>query len=170
MKEFEVFIFGIVNFAILISLLFWGTRKLARQFFYARRMNIKKDLVDSARLERSAKFRLKNSKKLFENLQSDLAKRRAAAAAVCNEECRAIEDGAKRVAQHLIDGAVKQGRRERERALEAVKQRVMEEAFCGALEFVKAKMNTETGRAIMDKEIDRFENAISKEMRPAGQI
>lgn len=132
MKPLTIFIFGLINFAILVTALIWGTRRASSQFFYARRSEIKKDMVASAILLKQAKGRLLNLKKLMANLAGDILARHKTAIARATAEHDDIIKGARQKAAGLADAAARQSAEAKREALLDVRSRILKDAFARA--------------------------------------
>lgn len=167
-SSFGSFIFGLVNFAILVGASLWGLRKLARQYFYARQTGIKKKIVESTFAMRTAQKKSDTVRGLFKNFAGDLEKRRSTAANVCNSECKAIEENAARAGTYIIEGAKRQGERAHARELLTVKDKIVEEAFINAVDILKEKLAVDSGREIVKKEMEAFEKNINSVCHPCA--
>lgn len=162
MGLFKTFIFGLVNFAILVGVLIWFSKKLARQYFYARQTGIKKKITDSTLAMRSAQKRSAVAHGLVKNFDSDIEKRRATALAICKSECRVIEENTRRAAAYIIDGAKRQGERARARELLNVRNKIIEDAFKNAAQILKGKLAGDMGGTTAKKELEAFEKNIGE--------
>ena len=148
MTEFEIFIFGCLNFVALVALLFYGLRKSARQFFYARRATLKKAMVAAARERREARLKLAEGRKLAASLEADIAERRRIMAEGCGQECAAVLAEARRRGEQLTAAAARQTAEERLRAASVVRGRILAEAFRRAEELLRAAPEEARRRAI----------------------
>lgn len=148
MTEFEVFIFGCLNFVALVALLFYGLRKSARQFFYARRATLKKLMVVAAHERREARLKVARGRKLVASLEVDIAERRRMMAEGCGRECEAVLAAARRRGEQLTASAARQTQEERLRIAQAVRGEILVEAFRQAEAILQAAPEKDRRRAV----------------------
>ena len=129
MGEMRTFVFGWMNFAILVGGLLWFLRPAAHQFFYARRTRIRKEMLASVLALRQARERHAKGRQEYEKLPEEIEGRKRAIEGHAEEECRTVEEEAKRRAQHMLDSAARAVKEERAKAHRAVRAQVLSEAF-----------------------------------------
>lgn len=122
-------IFRLMNFSILAYALLKIMGKAMRQFFFARRMRIRKQMVESIMALQVARTKEAKSRRDYESLPEDISARRSAITKRTEKECTDIKDGARSKAAHIVDEAVRFAAEERARAAHDVKRGILDEAF-----------------------------------------
>lgn len=151
MSEFDLFLLGCLNFAALIALLIWGLRRTARQFFYARRATLRKQMVVAAQALREAKGRAAKSRSLFAHLAEDVAYRKDGIAAAAAQRCDQIAEEAKRRAGRILDAAERQMKEEQARALADVRRQMILCAFRRVRDALKGKLDRGSQKKILER-------------------
>lgn len=165
MNKEEQFIFGLINFGLLIAVILWGFRRLAKQFFFARHTLIKKDMVASAHELRNAKTRAIKSRKMMENLKDDISARHQVSSTRCEEENKAIIEDAKRNAAHFIEEAKRQCNEEHRLALVKIREKIISNALQRATEIIKNRFKDKPAQKATDLGIEQFSALLSKDHR-----
>lgn len=150
-KQTEVFVFGILNTFIMVVALFWAFRRLARQFFYARRMCFKREMISSSRLLKEAKARFVRNRSFKEKLPEEIAARMRTIELGIEDECKAITIDAKRQSNRIIENARRQSNDERARILKTLRQRLLNDAIARAFEILSTEATREVGGHIAEK-------------------
>jgi F0F1-type ATP synthase membrane subunit b/b' len=132
--ELRTFLFGLVNFVVLIGALVWLLRPAAHQFFYARRLRIRKQMFSSVVALRTARARAAASRAAHGRIPEEIAERRRIIEARCHEDCDDAIAEARRRATHLLEEAERAAHEERERAVQHVRAEMIERAFALASE------------------------------------
>lgn len=170
MSEFKIFLLGGVNFALLLSALIWGLRRMARQFFYARRDGIRKQMVEAARQLRGTKARACGNRHLMARVEEDIAHRRRLAQASCEKECERIAADAKRRATWIVDGAARQAEEERRRRLADVRRHILASAFVRAEALLRKRVAGEAGEGILQRGLGELRALVAaRQGRRAGE-
>ena len=160
MKGIEVFIFGLINFSILIATLFIFFKRLSRQFFYARRSQIKKEMTETASLLREAKLKSVNANTLHRKIDEEITLRKNLVKTQCHSECKSIIDEANKRAAHIIDSSHKFEKDERIKARLDMRKALVIEAWNRAEKKLKEKMDNVTSLKITRNGLSEFENLI----------
>lgn|GEM_PF-2140282 len=129
MSGYGPVIIRIVNFIILAFILFRVLGKATSQFLYARRMRIRRRMLDAIVSLKKARSKASASKALYESLPKDIAARRGAISARAQKECEMIRREAVFKAEHMVDGARRLAEEERAKAENLVKARLLGSAF-----------------------------------------
>ncbi len=122
-------IFRLVNFFILAYALLRIMGKALRQFFFARRMRIRKQMVESIMALQVARTKEAKSRRDYEGLPEDISARRSAVAKRTEEECTDIKNGARSKSAHIVDEAARLAAEERAKAVRDAKRDILDEAF-----------------------------------------
>lgn len=165
MKQVEVFVFGIINTFILIAVLLWLFRRLARQFFYARRIWLKKEFISSYGLLKGARQRIAQCLRSKEGLPDEISMRRRAVSSRADAECAAIIGEARRRADRIVDNAQRQAEEERARALAEVRERLLGDAFSRAMNLLPDEMTDDVQKRIVKQGVEEFEGLFSQAAR-----
>lgn len=160
-KPSTVFIFGLINFAVLLTALIWGTRRTARQFFYARRSEIKREMVASAVLLKQAKARLSKLEKLAATLADDIHARQKAIAIRAAAEHDDIINGASQKARGLIDAASRQSAEARREALLDIKSKILDAAFARAIAILSRGVPEKAKKAAVERGLEEVSTMVS---------
>lgn len=163
MKSETVFIFNLINFAILITLLFYFLKKITRQFLYARKLTIKKEAIKAAKTLRQARLHLINSKLSTQKLPDEINVRSKMISKRCEDECEKIINAANGRASHIIETAIKQGQEEKRLALLEIKKKMILSAFTKAKRVVKEKMTSDLQETIIKNGISEIIPLVSKD-------
>jgi F0F1-type ATP synthase membrane subunit b/b' len=138
--EFRIFLFGVLNFAALVGVLWWKGRRVVKNYFYARRLVIRKQMIQAAHQRRDAKIHASKSRRLAANLKEELGRRKNASVELCKDECSAILDLSRQRSERIIEAAKKQAERERAQALVNVRDHLLRDAFVNARKLIAIKM------------------------------
>ncbi|HPM40859.1 MAG TPA: ATP synthase F0 subunit B [bacterium] len=163
MSQFEIFIFGCMNFAGLMAIIAWSLRKVVRQFLYARRANLKKQMVVAAHERRQARARLAKAREEADSVSEDIERRRRVMAESCVAECDGIIEEARRQASRIMESAGRQIVEERARAASNVRKRILEKAFARAEEMVRGGMTDAARRDALDAGLSELRVAVADE-------
>lgn len=171
-KQTEVFVFGILNTFIMVIALFWVFRRLARQFFYARRMWVKREMISSSRLLKEAKARFVRNRSLKEKLPEEIAARRRTIELRIEDECNAITIDAERQSDRIIGNARRQSNDEKARILKTLRQHLLNDAIARALDILSTKATGEvedhiTENGVADLKLS-INNAVLKDHLVTG--
>ncbi|MBT3181519.1 MAG: hypothetical protein HN337_03305 [Deltaproteobacteria bacterium] len=121
--------FGLINFILFFALLYLILKPIAREFFYARRERIKKDIAQSAWKLRRASQHYKEARSEYDNLTNDIESRKKAISIDCEKECGAIIKEAEYRRDYLIMGARKIAEEEIKESSGAIKDRLVKTAI-----------------------------------------
>lgn len=157
-----IFIFGCVNFAILIALMIFGGRRVAKQFFYARQMQIKKEMIDAATLLRSSKKTFFKNKKMADDLSTEIVLRTTIAKERNNAQCEKSIESAERHAARIIENARNQAEGDRRRAMMEIKSQIVSKAFSLAENKIIGSLDEKTKMAMSDRAIGNLAKIITK--------
>lgn len=160
MTQFEIFIFGCMNFAILIAIIAWGLRKTVRRFLYARSAVLKKQMVAAARERREARARLLKDRRNAETLEEDIAQRRSVMAASCQNECARVFDEARQRASGIVDAAARQVQDEAAQATAKARRLVLEDAFRRAEKILRDGMTSEERRRVVELGLEELDDIV----------
>lgn len=162
MSEFDVFLLGCINFAALIALLVWGMRRVARQFFYARRANLQKQMVSVARSLRAAKGRAARSRLLRDRLAVDIAHRKDGVAASAAQACDLIAKEAGRRARRIVETADRQRKEQQACTIAEVRRQMVVRAFAQARALVEEALDRGARRRIIDRGCGELSSLLSE--------
>ncbi|MFH1830669.1 MAG: hypothetical protein ABH871_07840 [Pseudomonadota bacterium] len=129
MSNLQSLIFGLINFVILVALLRWSLGSAANQFFYSRRMRIRKQMLTSVMLLRQARARAAKSRESYEELPHDITARKETIESNCNKECETILEEAHKKTAHILEVGARQAEEERNRHVLLVRTRLLRAAF-----------------------------------------
>ena len=161
MTEGEVFLFSVGNFLALVAALGWGLRRMARQFFYARRAELRKSMIAASKVLRDAKVRASQSRRKMAGLEAELAERRLVAVASTDEECANIVRDARINAQRIHDRVAKLGEEERARTLLEVRDRLLDRAYSSALDALRKNMTAKMAESAMSRGMVEFDDLLA---------
>ncbi|HPQ80329.1 MAG TPA: hypothetical protein PLZ86_01210 [bacterium] len=173
MTKFEIFIFGCINFSILIVIIVWSMRKTVRRFLYARRANLKKQMVSAGRERRNARARLLKDRADIRNLEADLSERRKVMEIACRNECAHIYDDARRRASGIIHSAKRQVKEEAAQASARTRREILERAFRKAEGILREEMSEEERRRIVELGLSELRGIVEErvaELRAEGVL
>lgn len=156
MTKNGIFLFNLVNFALLLCFLAWGTRRLAKRFFHARNIAIKKDTVETAGLLKASRRRLMGAKTFLQQLPSDINHRKSATKSRVREESDEILGNAKKTAAHIVENSIHQGQEERRRVLIAVQKSIIKLTFNKVEKIIAAKSQKEILQDTTNKSVADF--------------
>ena len=122
-------IFRLMNFSILAYVIARVMGKAMRQFFFARRMRISKQMVESVMALKVARSREAKSRMDYDGLPEDISARRSAVARRTEKECVGIKSGARSRAGHIVEEAARLAAEERASVAHDAKRSVLDEAF-----------------------------------------
>ena len=161
MSQGEIFIFSCLNFGLLIAGLVWGLRRVARQFFYARREELKKQMIAAAHGRRDARARLSRCRKMASGLEAEIAERRKVMSSTVAKECEAIMADARRRADGLRAGVMRQIREDESRAQGEVRASILERAFERAAKILRDETTAAARGHALDSGIADLTDAMS---------
>ncbi len=165
MSPITIFIFGLGNFLLLTGALLWFLRPAMRQFHFARRARIRKEMLSSVTSLRDARARFAASRAAYDELPKDMAARRAAIGAQCHEVCDAIVEDAKRRAEYLKSSAQRAAAEEQQRAKGRIRAAILRQAFRLAGDQVGAAVTPEVG----ERQVARALTALDRAAQEMGQ-
>lgn len=165
MSPITIFIFSLGNFLLLTGTLLWFLRPAMRQFHFARRARIRKEMLSSVVSLRTARARSAASRAAYDDLPKDMAARRASIAAQCHEVCDAIVDEAKRRAEYLQESAQRAAADEQQRAQARIRNAILRQAFKLAEGQVAAAITPE----VRERQVARALTELDKASLNAGQ-
>lgn len=163
MSQFEIFIFGCMNFAALMVVIAWSLRKVVRQFLYARRANLKKQMVAAAHERRQARTRLAKARASSDSVSEDIERRRRVMAESCVAECDGIVEEARRQASRIMESAGRQIVEERARAASNVRKQILEKAFARAEETIRSGMTDASRRNAVEEGLSELRGVVADE-------
>lgn len=161
-------IFGLINFLILGALLYWLFMPSANQFFYSRRMRIRKQMLDSVMTLRQARGHLNRSRELYEAVPKDIEERREAIARNCDRECGQIIEDANKKAAHMLKAGERRAQEERRRHASLIREHLMRAAFRIAEERIKKSSGPKMQRRHAEKGLDRLTRVSADEREVPG--
>ena len=156
MTEGQIYAWSVVNFALMVGAVAVPLRRMARQFFFARRDRMQKEMISAAHLLRQAKVAASKQRALQQGLAEELEARRAAAAECADGECKALFEDAKRAAENALARAMRQGEEEHIRYRAEIGQRLLAEAFSRAAKKLKTKMTPEVLQRVTARGVTEF--------------
>ena len=163
MIETRILLLGIVNFGLLIGLFAWLFRPLAKQFFYARRTRIRKQMINSVWELRKARSRVAESRHQFDDVHDDIRKRVDAIGASCDEECKSLVAEARRKESHFMKGASRRAEEDRIRFAAQVRSRLLNDAFRRAEEKLKKGFSADQRRRLINQGLEALSGRAAQE-------
>lgn len=161
-SEFSIFLFGLVNFGILMGVLLWGLRKTAQQFFYARREGLKDEIATSASLLKEARMRHLKGARAIESLSHDIGELKLSFAQRTEDERVAILAEAERHAARLNENALRYLKAEEMRLAKLVRARAIARAFEMAEQYFKEGMTKEMGARVINLGLNDFTSLLGR--------
>ena len=168
MKSTHIFIFGVVNFSLLMAWLFWFVKKNSRQYFYARKMVIRKQMTSSAKMLQEAKQRSSKVRKLLNTLDDDIANRRNALLKNSTEDCSVIIENANLASKMILESIIRQTKEDRRKALLDVRNEILRNAFAQAETTFKEKMTPEMKKQLNEAGFSELPQIIKAPETQAG--
>lgn len=159
MSPTTIFIFSLGNFLLLTGTLLWFLRPAMRQFHFARRARIRKEMLSSVMSLRTARARFSASRAAYDDLPKDMASRRAAIGTQCHEVCDAIVDEAHRRAEYLKASAQRAAAEERQRAQGRIRAAILRQAFRLAEGEVAASVTPQIGERQVARALAELDRA-----------
>ena len=152
-------VFRILNFSILAYLLFRVMRKAMRHFFFARRISIRKGMLETVIALKSARARAARSREIYERLPEDIAARKNAVAKRALLECKEVRDEARAVAQHIVEETKRLAAEERAKAVDEARQSLLDGAFFLARKEILQAADSAAGAICAERGLRDFKKA-----------
>ncbi len=151
MSSLQSLMFGLINFLIMVALLRWLLGPATNQFFYSRRMRIRRNMLKSVMVLRQARARIVKSRERYEELPHDIAARKKAIEQNSKKECNTIMVEAQKKAEHILEAGARQATEERNRHVLMVRTRLLRAAFRIVDEKIKESSTEAFHRHYMEK-------------------
>lgn len=155
-SKLTIFIFGILNFSLLLAFLARGLRKLSREFFFSRRMHLSKEVSESKQLFAEAQLAFDRANNSISELAHEIQIRKEAMYSRCKDECNAENDGADKRCEIIINGAKRQAEAWRKGVFKNVRRKILIRAFSITENDIKNLMNASTRTKVIDKRLHEF--------------
>lgn len=170
MTEFEIFLFGILNFVALIIALMWGLRRIARQYFYARSVGLRKEMIKSAHERRDAKARLVTARRKFEGVDGDIEHRRETIVSGYKKEGTTILEEAALRALRIIETTTRQAQEVRARAIAKIRAHILTHAFEKARTMLERGISESDEQHLVGKSLADLESIAKRDWAPLSKI
>ncbi len=153
--------FGAINFFLFLALLYLMLKPIAREFFYARRERIKRNIAQSAWKLRRAKQHYKEAREEYDNLSNDVSLRKEAIAIDCEKECRSIKKDAEYHCDYLIMEARKVAADDMKESSDMINRKLVREAVRRAMKKLSTDEYAKTNRTTIERGLDDLRIEIS---------
>lgn len=166
MNSVELLLLGLLNFVALLVILVLGSRRIARQFLYARRASLRKQMITATRERRAAKLRLIQASRMIAGLAGDLTHRQEIMRSNLGLECDEIQKEAKHRAEGIVSTANRQMQEEQVKSARMLKQGLLREAHDRVRQILQRGLREEVHERLMKQGMQEMSMLSEKTLRP----
>jgi F-type H+-transporting ATPase subunit b len=148
-------LFPVINFVLLLAVLFWFARKPIQSFFGDRRAAIRKDLDDAAALKRRAEEHYAQWNRRIVDLDRELAEIRAGAQERADAERASLLADARAAAERIRADAAIAVERELRRARAGLREEASQLAIELAAGILREQVTAQDRARLIDEFIER---------------
>lgn len=154
-REIWDMVWRVINFAILVALLWKLLADRIKKYFVDRRVEIAEMLEEAEKAKRDAENQYTEYQKKLENVEQDISEiREAIMGELENEKARIIEEG-KSAADRIVEQAKWSAEQEVLKAKKQLRNQVVDMAADMAASLVTKSMTTDDQRKIVEEYLDK---------------